>query len=122
MRAQPAEMRQAIPALGDMVKLVEWGEMAVAAITLVPGTDFAPVLSQLPGGGCMLPHWGFVHTGRLTITLADGTTETVQAGDVYYMPPGHTGVATDQDTTYVEFSLREPFVALMGALSKIIGG
>jgi quercetin dioxygenase-like cupin family protein len=51
---------------------------------------------------CPCPHWGYVLKGRLQIQYADGE-ETLRAGDVYYLPPGHTGVA-EEDTEFLEIS------------------
>ena len=120
MKAGPDDMAQAIPALGDAVKAIEWGELCAAAITLAPGTDFAPVLAQRPTGTCAVPHWGFVRSGALNIRYADGETETVRAGELYYMPAGHL-VAVDEATAYVEFSPREQFTDLMTKLAAIVG-
>ncbi len=35
--------------------------------------------------------------------MASGAGETIRAGDVYYLPPGHTGV-TEEDTVFLEVS------------------
>jgi quercetin dioxygenase-like cupin family protein len=40
--------------------------------------------------------------GRLQIQYADGK-ETLRTGDVFYLPPGHTGVA-EVDTEFLEIS------------------
>lgn len=49
--------------------------------------------------------------GRLRIHYAD-REETLRAGDVYYMPAGHTGVA-EEDTEFLEIApsdLHQQFV------------
>jgi hypothetical protein len=46
---------------------------------------------------------GTVLGGLIHVRYADGTGETVSAGDVYYWPPGHT-VRVDEDYEALEFS------------------
>ena len=41
--------------------------------------------------------------GSIHVSYADGTEETVNAGEVYYWPPGHT-VRVDEDYEAIEFS------------------
>ena len=41
--------------------------------------------------------------GSIHVTYTDGTEETVNAGEVYYWPPGHT-VRVDEDYEAIEFS------------------
>ena len=41
-------------------------------------------------------------TGEMRVTFADGE-ETVRAGDLFYLPLGHT-VVVHHDVEYVEFS------------------
>lgn len=71
-------------------RYVEWGDMAVRHARVPAGTDFAPVLKGLPGDRCPSAHWGIVLEGSIEVEHADGSTETVRAGDVYYWPAGHT--------------------------------
>jgi hypothetical protein len=51
--------------------------------------------------------WGIVLTGSITITHADGTSETTEAGQVYHWPAGHTGV-TEGGVTFIEVGPLEP--------------
>jgi hypothetical protein len=41
--------------------------------------------------------------GTINVRYADGNTERVEAGQVYYWPPGHT-VWVDEDYSSLEFS------------------
>ena len=52
--------------------------------------DLAPFFAGLPDDRCQCPHWGYVIKGKVTFTYADGHSETYEAGDAYYAPPGHT--------------------------------
>lgn len=63
--------------------------------SLGAGADFGPLLQGLPGDLCQSPHWGYMLEGAITVTYADGATEEVKGGDLFYWPPGHTLVVTE---------------------------
>jgi hypothetical protein len=85
------------------IRGADWGDLRSAIVSIPAGTDIAPLLKGLPGNRCPCPHWGYVLRGRMLVTHADDSQETLRAGDLFYMPPGHT-VAVEQDVEYVEFS------------------
>lgn len=64
--------------------------------------DSTPMLKGLPGDRCSCPHWGYVLKGRVTFGFADHD-EVFEAGDAFYVPPGHTQSA-DAGTEYLQFS------------------
>lgn len=84
------------------VRGTEWEGMRAVVVSVPAGTDFGPLLKGLPGDLCPCPHWGYVMQGRLRIQYAD-EQEIVREGDVFYLPPGHTGVA-EEDTEFLEIS------------------
>jgi hypothetical protein len=49
----------------------------------------SPVLSHLTVAPWKTT-WGYVKQGKVGFTFTDGHTETYEAGDAYYAPPGHT--------------------------------
>ncbi|MDP9228678.1 MAG: cupin domain-containing protein [Actinomycetota bacterium] len=53
--------------------------------------ELAGLFRGLPDDRCQLPRWGYVLRGQVTFRLAD-RDETYEAGDAYYVPPGHTPV------------------------------
>jgi CspA family cold shock protein len=67
-------------------------------VELGPGADLRPLLKGLPDDHCQVPHWGYVLKGSMTIAYADGQEETLRAGDLWYLPPGHTA-RTDEGVT-----------------------
>jgi hypothetical protein len=67
--------------------------------------DGAPLLKGLPGDRCPCPHWGYVVKGRLTYRFADHD-EVFEAGDAFYLPPGHVPVAA-AGSELVQFSPSE---------------
>jgi hypothetical protein len=77
--------------------------MAGEYFSLGAGVDITPLLEGLPGGRCQAPHWGYLLEGVVIVTLADGTEETVVAGDLFHWPPGHT-VRVEDDAELILFS------------------
>lgn len=87
----PVEVAQ-----GDLqTRYIELDGMAIRHARLPAGTDMGPVLQGLPRDRCPSPHWGIVLEGSITLEHADGSSETVQAGEVYHWPAGHTGTSAD---------------------------
>ena len=104
MRASKSELPVLVEAGAASVRGADWGGMRAAVVSVPAGTDFGPLLKGLPDDRCPCPHWGYVMTGRLRIAYAD-REEILHAGDVYYMPSGHTGVA-EEDTEFLEIAPR----------------
>ena len=67
--------------------------------------DSTPMLKGLPGDKCHCPHWGYVLSGKVTFGF-DDRDEVCEAGDAFYVPPGHTQRA-EAGTEYVQFSPAE---------------
>src|SRR3989442_881937 len=76
--------------------------------------DATPMLKGLPDDRCQCPHWGYVLKGKLTFRSADGE-EVFEAGDAFYVPPGHTQLA-EADTEFVQFSPTEELKATEAAM------
>ncbi len=85
--------------------------------------DLAPMLSGLPEGRCQCPHWGYVVTGRIIVRYAD-REEAYEAGDAFYMPPGHTPAA-EAGSEIIQFSpsdqLQEVEAAIMRRMQQMQG-
>lgn len=103
MHTSKEELPTLLEAGDATVQGVEWEEMRVLIVSVPAGTDFGPLLKGHPGDLCPCPHWGYVLKGRLKIEYADEEAETIRAGDVFYLPAGHTGVA-EEDTEFLEVS------------------
>ncbi|HEY9185291.1 MAG TPA: nuclear transport factor 2 family protein [Salegentibacter sp.] len=98
---------------GNMVNLVKgWGGMVVAINEPPAGTDFAPLLEGQKDDLCQVPHWGYLEKGKLQAEYKNRPTEMISAGDVFYMPPGHTAKVIE-DARIIEFSPEEEMMALM---------
>jgi mannose-6-phosphate isomerase-like protein (cupin superfamily) len=88
--------------------------------TIREGHDLAPMLASLPNGQCHCPHWGYVFSGRIVVTYGD-REETYDAGDAFYMPPGHTPRA-ETGSEFVMFSPAEEFAATEAAIQAGLSG
>ena len=84
------------------IRGADWGELRSMIVSLPAGTDLAPLLQGLPNDLCPCPHWGYVVKGRMRVVYAD-REEVLQAGDLFYLPPGHTPLV-EEDVEFVEFS------------------
>jgi hypothetical protein len=71
----------------------------------------------LPGDRCQCEHHGFLLKGSFKVFYADGSEETVRAGEAYSLAPGHF-VQTIEDTELVEFSPREEHDRTLAAVAR----
>jgi uncharacterized cupin superfamily protein len=95
-----------------MRRLSGYGGMTVAFNEVPAGTDFSPLLQGLNNDSCHCPHWGYVVEGALWIRYDDGKEEVLNAGDVFYLPAGHTG-RVEKDLKFLEFSPEKEFKEVM---------
>jgi hypothetical protein len=78
--------------------------------------DLSPFFSGLPDDQCQCAHWGYVLAGRVTFHTRDGD-ETFEAGDAYYVGPGHTPQLY-AGTEVVEFSPTQELARTMEAVTR----
>jgi hypothetical protein len=78
--------------------------------------DLAPLLVGLPDDRCQCAHWGYVFSGRLTFTYADGV-DVIEAGEAYYIPPGHTPAAA-AGTEFLMISPQEEMARTDAAMRR----
>ena len=104
----------------DHGPVVEWSEdmdgYTANFVNFRRDIDSTPLLKGLPDDRCQCPHWGYVIKGKVTFRFADHD-EVFQAGDAFYVPPGH-GQLADADTEYVQFSPREELAVVEAAIMK----
>jgi hypothetical protein len=72
-------------------------------VTFRQDVDATPLLKGLPDDRCQCPHWGQVIKGRLTYRFAD-REEVFEAGDAFYLPPGHIPVQNEPGSELLQFS------------------
>ena len=105
MAVNPSKASEILPVKTWTESGPEWGGKVIYNLHhLGPGFDTTPIL---PGGFCPIPHFGYCLQGTLLVRYADGSEEVVQAGDLYYMPPGHTFMNdkdAPEDVVAIEFT------------------
>jgi hypothetical protein len=95
--------RDELPELfGAAIRGSDWGDLRSTVVSMPAGTDARPLFKGLPDDRCPAPHWGYVIKGQIRIIYAD-REEVLRAGDLYYLPSGHTAVV-EEDYESVEFS------------------
>jgi hypothetical protein len=78
------------------------GGYTVAYETYTEDADLSPLFVGLPDDQCQCAHWGIVLKGKVTYHHHGGA-ETIEAGEAYFVPPGHTP-ELHAGTEVVEFS------------------
>lgn len=66
---------------------------------------FTQVQPKMPGcpPSCPVTHIGYIVSGKMTCKFDDGSVECYEAGQSYFVPPGHIPTVLE-DVTAVEFS------------------
>ena len=71
-----------------------------------PGFDWIEqVQPKLPGcpPSCPVTHIGYIISGKMSCKFDDGTEECYEAGQSYFVPPGHIPTV-EEEVVAVEFS------------------
>ena len=92
------------------------GGWTVGFETYTEDADLAPLFKGLPHDQCQCEHMGYVVKGKLAFRSSDGE-EVFEAGDAYYVGPGHTPVLY-AGTEVVEFSPTHDFAATMEVVGR----
>jgi hypothetical protein len=92
----------------------------VAFETYTQDADLSPFFKGLPDDRCQAAHWGYVLRGKVGFRYGD-REETFEAGDAYYVPPGHTPVLY-AGAEVVEFSPTEELQRTMEVVSRNMEG
>ena len=85
-------------------------DTTVSFVTIRQSHSLAPLLRGLPGDSCQ----GYLLAGKITVSHAD-REETYQAGDAFYMTPGHVPAA-EAGTEFIQFSPREQLAETVAAM------
>ena len=102
MKAKAEELAPVLDLRDITIRIADWGGMTVERGSARNRTEPGEAFRGLPDDRCQCPHWGYVLKGQLSYRTADGV-ETFNAGDLYYVGPGHTP-AYEAGTEYIEFS------------------
>ena len=92
------------------------GGYTVSFESYTADADLAPLFAGLRDDRCQCAHWGYVFKGKVTFITASGE-ETLETGDAYYVPPGHTPVL-HAGTEVIEFSPTEQLRQTLEVVEK----
>ena len=95
----------------------ELADYTVNFLTFRQDLDQTDLLKGAPNDSCQCPHWGYVTKGRLTFRVGD-REEVYEAGDAFYLPPGHIGVGNEPETEYVQFSPSDELREVSAVIQK----
>ena len=71
-------------------ELVSLGGMTIGRASYQPGWKWSVHVGQSTGAkSCMVEHVGLVLSGTATAAMDDGRTIEMEAGDLFYIAPGH---------------------------------
>lgn len=79
--------------------------------------DFTPMYKGLPDDRCQSHHWGYVIKGRMIMHRPEGDV-VAEAGEAYYVGPGHTGEVGLPGTEVIEFSPTAEYNETMAVMAK----
>src|SRR5690349_1589263 len=109
------------------VRIVNLDDMVFGEFVLQPGWKWSEDVRPIAGTAqCQHRHIGYVISGRLHITMHDGSTMEFVPGDTYEIPPGHDGwVVGDEPYVGVEFMgarmfAQSPFEEGEGVIATIL--
>jgi len=87
---------------GDIVNV---GGRAIGRGTFEPGWRWSVNVKPIAGtDSCQVAHLGYVLSGRMRVTMDDGTAAEVGPGDAFAIPPGHDAeVLGDEACVMVDF-------------------
>jgi mannose-6-phosphate isomerase-like protein (cupin superfamily) len=86
-------------------ELVRIDGMTIGRATYEPGWKWSTHVGQALGKkSCDVEHVGLVISGRATAAMDDGRIIEIQAGDIFYIAPGHDSWVIGQES-YVSLHL-----------------
>ena len=80
-----------------------FGKISGEYFSLSAEVDTTPLFMGLEGNLCQCPHWGYVVSGQVTTTDAEGNQETVTTNDLFFWPAGHN-IKVNEDAEIIMFS------------------
>jgi hypothetical protein len=97
------------------------GKISGEYFSLSAGVDTTPLFMGLEGNLCQCPHWGYLISGQLTTTDAEGIEETVNANELFYWPSGHN-VKVSADSEIVMFSPQQEHTHVINHMIEKVKG
>lgn len=101
---------------GLAIQEAKWGDMHLGIETYNEKIDLTPFFKGLPNDRCQSPHWGYMVKGSMRVKYEDNE-EVINAGDAYYLPPGHLAIV-EAGSEMVEFSPKEEYQKVHEAVER----
>jgi hypothetical protein len=101
---------------GYSSRFADWGGVTVAFEKAHAGQDASAMVKGLPDDRCQAPHWGYLFTGKIVVDYGD-RSETVEAGQAYYIAPGHL-ITFLEDSEALEFTPTEELEKTFAAVRR----
>jgi hypothetical protein len=95
------------------------GKISGEFFTLSKGVDTTPLFMGLEGNLCQCPHWGYVLSGQLTTTDANGLEESVSAEELFYWPAGHN-IKVNEDAEIIMFSPQQQHTTVINHMIEVL--
>ena len=96
-----------------------YGKISGEYFTLSKGVDTTPLFMGLEGNLCQCPHWGYVLSGQLTTTDANGLEESVSAEELFYWPAGHN-IKVNEDAEIIMFSPQQQHTTVINHMIEVL--
>jgi len=99
---QPDEVR---PIGLGQIEIFDLDDFVIGRMIMEPGWTWRKDVKPIAGTErCMYHHLGYVVSGTLHVSYADGTEATVGPGEMYEFPPGHDAeVVGDESWVAIDF-------------------
>jgi len=117
LKAPKVELSKVVDTSDLVIRDAVWGDIHVEYGIFNKKLDITPFLKGLPDDLDQCPHWGYLFKGRFWVKYKDGREEVINAGDTYYIAPGHSGIV-EAGTEYVEFSPAKEYSETMKVLQR----
>ncbi|MFZ4590226.1 MAG: cupin domain-containing protein [Ignavibacteria bacterium] len=95
------------------------GKISGEYFTLSKGVDTTPLFMGLEGNLCQCPHWGYVLSGQLTTTDANGLEESVSAEELFYWPAGHN-IKVNENAEIIMFSPQQQHTTVINHMIEVL--
>ena len=88
------------------IDLANFGDLTVGRAAFQPGWSWEECVKPIAKTeSCQAPHTQYIISGRMKVTMDDGSTEEFGPGDVMLVPPGHNAwVLGDEPCVNVDFT------------------
>jgi hypothetical protein len=117
MHAKKEELPNTFEMPGAIFRMQPGQGNMMISYAKMPVGPLDAILEGLPNNSCQCPHWGYLFKGQITIQYHNGEKEVIKAGDVYYLPPGHSG-SIDEEAVAIEFSPEKEYNEVIEHIKK----